>query len=504
MTDTCSADLFSIRLGRTEDFTRVRTFLRDAAFNDTTLCRVLQMEDMSALGRVNWEKNPAAELSAPLRWAITVFARGLGVSEAESRSVCGDETLAAFRALGLLRPKRDDAALLVCPVWLYPADGFLVISDRTTDPDGGEFKAAEDVVFPAIYGGTLRFLRLLPEARGGEALDHCGGSGIGALRLARTFRVAATADLTERSAFFAEFNGRLNGVDIQSLCGDLYAPLAGRQFDLIAAHPPFVPATGTNMVYRDGGETGEEVTRRVIEGLPAHLRAGGTCVILCVARDTQEKPFELRVRDWLGEAADEFEIIFGLEKILSVDEVVESMRKRGQNLNDAAANQLRERLKSRGTRQFVYGATFLKRHAARARINPTRVRMNPEATAKDFERLFTWQNQTRLPGFNEWLVKSKPALAPNLELTMRHVVQNGELTPVEFVFSVQGGFPAALRPDGFVVPLVARLDGKKSVEEVFAAALSGDELPQGFKLEDFTGLVRGMIERGFLLVELRR
>ncbi len=65
---------------------------------------------------------------------------------------------------------------------------------------------------------------------------------------------------------------------------------------------------------------------------------------------------------------------------------------------------------------------------------------------------------------------------------------------------MEGGFPAALRPDGFVVPLVARLDGKKSVEEVFAASQAADELPQGFKLENFTGLVGTMIERRFLTV----
>ena len=95
-------------------------------------------------------------------------------------------------------------------MWLYPVDGFLVISDRHDDPHGRAVAFADDAVFPAMDAGTLRFLKLLPDARGGAALDLCGGCCIGALHLSRTTRDTVTADLTERSAFFADFNSRLN------------------------------------------------------------------------------------------------------------------------------------------------------------------------------------------------------------------------------------------------------------------------------------------------------
>jgi SAM-dependent methyltransferase len=392
---------------------------------------------------------------------------------------------------------------VLSPVWVYPVDGFVVVSDRRDDPEGGEYTPAEDVVFPAIYAGTLRFLRLLPEATGGEALDHCGGSGIGALHLARTARTAATADLTERSAFFARFNGRLNDVNIESLCGDLYGPVAGRQFDLITAHPPFVPATGDNMVYRDGGATGEEVTQRLIEGLPVHLRPGGTCVILCVARDTAEKTFEQRVLEWLGEARAEFDVIFGLEKVLAVEGVIESMRKRGQQISETEAKELYVRLRSLGTRQFVYGALFLRRCREGARQKPFRIGLTTEGCAADFERLFAWRRFARQPGFAEWLPDSRPRFASRLQLTARHVVQEGELVPAEFVFQIEDGLEAALRPDAWVVPLLARLNGNRSVRQVFESAQQADELPAGFRLEDFSGLVANLLERGFLQVDFQ-
>ena len=487
-----------LRLGLPEDFAAIRNFFRQAHFDDATLCRVLQIGGMTDFGRVRWEELQLDLLSASLRWSLNIFARGLQAGEAESRTLCGEKVFAALNAVGLLRPAKKNPGGVLCPVWVYPVDGFVMASDRREDPEGDPFNPPADVVFPAIYPGTLRFLQLIPEARGGDALDHCGGSGIGALRLARTAHAAATADLTERSTFFAEFNGRLNGVAIESLCGDLYSPVAGRRFDLICAHPPFVPSTGETMVYRDGGETGETVTRRIIEGLPAHLRPGGTAVVLCVACDTGQQTFEQRVREWLGRAGDEFDLIFGLEKVLSVMEVVESMRKRGQQIGDEAARQLHDRLHAAGTRQFVYGALYIRRCAERVVDAPVRVHLTSEGRAVDFERLLAWRHFRRQPGFSGWLAASRPQPALRLLLTARHVVQDGELVPAEFVFSIEGGFSAALKPDAWVVPLVARLNGKRSVQEVFAEAHGADELPHGFALEAFLGLVQRMIEMGLL------
>lgn len=457
---------FPLYLGSAEQFGCICRFFQNAAFDDTTVCRALGIEAMSDLGRVQWDKVQFDSLSAPLRWCIQVFARGLPAAQEDCRRAYGDEAFDACASLGLLRPAGTDSANVICPVWVYPAGGFVVVSDRRDDPAGKPYTPPADVVFPAIYAGTLRFLRLLPEAPGGEALDLCGGSGIGALRLSRTARAAVTADVTERAALFAEFNARLNQAPVSSLCGDLYAPVLGRKFDLISAHPPFVPATGESMVYRDGGDTGEEVTRRIVEGLPAHLRSGGTSVILSVARDTSEQTFEQRARDWLGAARDEFDIVFGLEKILSVEEVVESMRKRGQEIGEEEARRLYARLRSLGTRQFVYGALFIRRCGVSVAQPPLRVRLTPAGQAQDLERLLAWRQQCRQPGFAEWLAESRPRLATQLELTVRHVVEHDELVPAEFVFSIETGFQYALRLDGWVVPLVARLEGKHHCERL--------------------------------------
>ena len=494
---------YPVRIGRPGEFALVRGLLQRIGFDTALLCDALGIARISDVDKVDWRALKLDHVPPPLHWAIALFVRGVAATVAGSQAICGEDTLAAFMALGLLRPAKRDPSLVVSTIWLYPADGFVLISDRRDDPDGEPFTPSDDVVFPAIYEGTLRFLQMLPDVRGGEALDLCGGCGVGALHLARSAKRAVTADVTARSAFFAKFNALLNGATIESLCGDLYAPVAARQFDLISAHPPFVPAFGKSMVFRDGGDTGEEITRRTIEGLPAHLRRGGTCVIVCTARDTEDGKFHQRARAWLGEAGDEFDVVLGWEKTLSVEEAVEGLRTRlVAEGGEDAPQKLTERLREFGTRQFVHGALFLRRCDGPIAAPPLSIRATPEAAAADFVRLLAWRQRSRRPSFQEWLAKSRPAFAPKLELKTHHLVQEGRLVPAEHVFSIESAFESALRPDPFVVPAVKRFDGRRSVEDVFREAKRAGEFPDGFPLEAFADLVRLMVELGFLTLDV--
>jgi len=493
---------FPLNLDRTAAFPAAQAFFARASYDDATLCHELGMRDMSDLNEVKWESLISSGASRMLRLCITVFLRGLPAPEEDLRETWGTEACEALVALGLLRPAKHQPGTWVCPVWVYPADGCIIASDRRDDPDGELFISHDDVVFPAIYGGTLRFLQLMPEAREGDALDLCGGTGIGAFRLARSARSAVTSDLTERSARFAEFNAKLNGIPVGSLCGDLYAPVAGRTFDLITAHPPFVPASGQVMVYRDGGDTGEQVTRGVIAGLAQHLRPGGRCVILCVGRDAADGPFEQRVRGWLGEARDEFDVVFGLEKTLGVDEVVDAMRRRREGVSVAQGRQVYDRLVDLGTRRFVYGVVCLERFERAVAVKPLRVSITPTTRAIDFERVLAARRRRWQEGFAHRLSVSRPRLVDHLELAAKHVARDGSLLPAEFVFSIDGPVGASLRVDGWIVPMIARMDGQSTVADIFHLVKSREEMPTDFSLEPFVDLVAALIEKGFLEVDL--
>jgi hypothetical protein len=49
--------------------------------------------------------------------------------------------------------------------------------------------------------------------------------------------------------------------------------------------------------------------------------------------------------------------------------------------------------------------------------------------------------------------------------------------------------------------LIARMDGRQTVADIFEQARQDQELPENFRQEAFSDLVRMLIGRGFLVVE---
>jgi release factor glutamine methyltransferase len=135
-----------------------------------------------------------------------------------------------------------------------------------------------------MLAGAVQSATLAPRA---SALDVCTGSGAVAIAAALRagVRSVTAIDLHRRSAWTAWMNGRLNGVRIRALHGDLFAPVAGERFDLITANPPYVPAPPDieprrgDRAWNAGGD-GRAVVDRLIERLPHHLKPGGCALIV--------------------------------------------------------------------------------------------------------------------------------------------------------------------------------------------------------------------------------
>ena len=266
---------FPLRLGTEEDFSAVESLLQSARFDQATVCRTLGISSLLELGSARLEDvNLGAAGSAALATLVRLF---LLIEQVPRETVAGAIEPAALRALlalDLVRatPSPNGGAAYYATVLLYPVAGLVIASDRHKNPDGAPFMAPPDVVFPAIFAGTLRFLRVLPRSAAEDVLDLCSGTGIGALVLSRHVRRVVASDLTARATHFARFNRLLNDCEnVEVVQGDLYEPVEGRTFDCIVAHPPYVPALSETHVFRDAGETGERVLERIVAGLPRHL-----------------------------------------------------------------------------------------------------------------------------------------------------------------------------------------------------------------------------------------
>jgi release factor glutamine methyltransferase len=124
-------------------------------------------------------------------------------------------------------------------------------------------------------------------------LDLCTGSGVIAISLAREFPAAqvVATELSPEAAALARRNAARNAVAdrVEVRDGDLFAPVAGERFDLIAANPPYIAspviATLASEVRReprlalDGGADGLVFYDRICGAARDHLVAGGAIVL---------------------------------------------------------------------------------------------------------------------------------------------------------------------------------------------------------------------------------
>ena len=81
-----------------------------------------------------------------------------------------------------------------------------------------------------------------------EVLDLGTGSGVCALFAARQARCVVGVDINPAAVRCASINALMNGMDgkIDVLQGDLFAPVAGRRFDVVLFNPPFVRGAPRN------------------------------------------------------------------------------------------------------------------------------------------------------------------------------------------------------------------------------------------------------------------
>ena len=76
------------------------------------------------------------------------------------------------------------------------------------------------------------------------------------------------------------------------------------------------PVLESKWIFFDGGDDGEQVTRRIIEESPRYLRPGGTLYCLAMASDRVERPLEQRIREWLRAGAGEFDVAVVVRRMI--------------------------------------------------------------------------------------------------------------------------------------------------------------------------------------------
>jgi HemK-related putative methylase len=116
-----------------------------------------------------------------------------------------------------------------------------------------------------------------PEA---QVLDMGTGSGVCAVLAGRRARRVVAVDINPAAVRCAALNVALNGMEhrVEVRHGDLFAPVAGEQFDLILFNPPFL--RGLPRDDRDRAWRSIDIAERFAAGVGDHLAPGGAALVV--------------------------------------------------------------------------------------------------------------------------------------------------------------------------------------------------------------------------------
>ncbi|MGH2537395.1 MAG: HemK2/MTQ2 family protein methyltransferase [Candidatus Promineifilaceae bacterium] len=182
--------------------------------------------------------------------------------------------------------------------WLRPglaavARRWLAFRFRTLDRRYGrlvleEIDGVPLIVLPQVFNPVLlrsgaflvATLAQIPLPKAAAVLDLGTGSGAGAIFAARRGAAVTAVDINPEAVRCARLNALLNGLEgrIEAVQGDLFAPVAGRCFDLILFNPPYHrgrPADGLDQAWR-----GLSVFERFAAGLDGHLAPSGRALLV--------------------------------------------------------------------------------------------------------------------------------------------------------------------------------------------------------------------------------
>lgn len=240
---------------------------------------------------------------------VRLFLLGAEVPEAAARSAVAPLPLESACAAGLLaasagsvrarldlRPYAEQATAR--PGSPSAGSDWWVVSDFGADVRSGPL--APDHVL-GIGSASLTLAQATPRLPAGRALDIGTGCGIQALHLSRHCAEVVATDVSARALRLAATTAALSGQTWELRNGSLLEPVAGEQFDLIVANPPFVVSAGTGGYdYRDSGLAGDRVCEALVRGLPEALRPGGTAQLLANWVITAEQSWDERLHGWLA------------------------------------------------------------------------------------------------------------------------------------------------------------------------------------------------------------
>lgn len=493
----------ALKMGTQGQFAALREQFLASGFNEETIRQRLGLKPGRELDLVGLSMRPPEQLGLrdSLDALILLFILGDSLPATETAKHFLPAAWDAMLQTNLVEQDPADAGRFLASVALYPIRDLFIASDRWTNANHALREPFADIVYPALTKSAKQFLEFTSFEPCDDFLELCAGTAPAALLASRCARNIWATDIAERSVDFAKFNATLNGINnVNFAIGDLFQPVADRTFDRIAAHPPYVPVIKPAEIFYGGGEAGEEITQKIIAGLPDRLKPGGRLYCRTLGTERPGKTFEQRVREWLGEKQAEFDVaLFAIQTLeprqFALEETINKNGSRdefGQWERMFARNDIRE---------LVIGILIIQRIAWQRPAFTLRRTIRSNTPSAALEWILRWETEMLGDGAYEQLLQVRPVAVQGIEIVARHALQRGEIIPKKFTFSTEYPFAMECNAQPWMALLLPRCDGKTTVAELFELAKQNEWIVPETPPIEFSRLLSTLISGGFLQAE---
>jgi SAM-dependent methyltransferase len=492
------------RFGTPEQFGALRDLFRRARYTHPALCERMEIGTIYDFKQTREGRSFLDEVNDAQSLCVRLFLDAEDVSWSLVRSFLSAPDLALLEHFGLVETPEYAPDHCTATVLLYPTEELLIVSDRNVDPERSRVAPPADVVYPAITKNTQRFVGLMPRTRCDRFLELCSGTGIAALLAAQNFaREAWAIDITERATMFARFNAALNGLsNVTTLAGDLFDPVRGQRFDRIVAHPPYMPALQDQYIFRDGGEDGERVSWRIFQQLPEYLNPGGEFYCDCLTTDRENAPIEERIREAMGDAGREFDVLVAQTQTYDPVAYYAEMAKNGSGTFDSVGKRW-EVFQRLGVRALVFGSILLRRRADGRAGVVVRRQLAPHTSTADLVRMLDWKNRTADWGPDERRKLLDAKLRTNAATQLRtvHRLQGGQWSLEGCMLATPHPFTMEAACPRWFPQLLAWLDGELRAREHLQHLKDTGMVAEGASDDEFAEMLYHLLDGGFATLE---
>jgi hypothetical protein len=255
--------------------------------------------------------------------------------------------------------------------------------------------------------------------------------------------------------------------------------------------------------YRDSGMPGDAISEQVIRGAAARLAEGGFCTVIFNWRHEGENDWDERPRQWMaGSGCDAWIICSGTADPVTY---ASSWLRYENNLADyrRLLDEWLAYYDRLGIRRISFGAMVLRRRSGR----PNWVKAEqapsgqPSGSCSDqIQRIFAAQDLlAELKDERDFLNRAFQVI-PDHELEHALQLENGNWAVKRALLKQTRGYPFTANIDSLVGRLVAGCNGQRPVGELIGSLAAGLGVASDQIAPECIGVIRKLLETGFLLV----